>query len=261
MEHTTYTFKKGRSALVATAIHDGHETRASLHDLFNLTNEERLREEDPFTAEWVRSFDNQVVVHHSRFETDVNRPRSKAVYARPEDAWGLHIWKNDLSPEILRESLAVYDAFYTDAKTYFDSLFALHKNIVVYDIHSYNYRRQGRDVEASAEENPEINIGTKNMDHDTWRPLVDALIDDFKSFDYDGRSLDVRENVKFKGGYFGQWLYEHYGKNICPVSIEFKKFFMDEWTGKPFEKDIKLIGQLVERSKQRVEKALEKLNS
>ena len=31
----------------------------------------------------------------SRFETDLNRPREKAVYP-PEDAWGLKVWKDTL---------------------------------------------------------------------------------------------------------------------------------------------------------------------
>ena len=37
---------------------------------------------------------NRIIVNRSRFEVDINRPRDKAVYITPEDAWGLHIWKN-----------------------------------------------------------------------------------------------------------------------------------------------------------------------
>lgn len=245
--------------MVATAIHEGHDTRDELSDLFNLTDEERLREEDPFTAKWLNVSDNNIIIHHSRFETDVNRPRDKAVYVKPEDAWGLQVWKNDLSKEIISQSLAVYDNFYQQVKEYFDSLFELHEKIVVYDIHSYNYRREAENIAADANENPEVNIGTKNMDHEVWELLVRIMIDTFKAFDYNGRGLDVRENIKFKGGYFGQWLYEQYGKKICPVSIEFKKFFMNEWTGKPFEKDIKLINQLLVESKEPVLDALKKI--
>lgn len=261
MTNITYTFKKGKSALVAAAIHEGHETRESIKDLFHLNEQERLREEDPFTVKWASSFDNQIIVHHSRFETDVNRPRDKAVYIKPEDAWGLQIWKKEPAEEVVAESLSIYDGFYAEAKKYFDSLFKMHENIVVYDLHSYNHRREGKDKEANADENPEVNFGTKNMNHNKWEALANALMQNFTSFDYNGRSLDVRENVKFKGGYFGQWLYEQYGDRICPISIEFKKFFMDEWTGKPFDDDIRLIGQLVENSKHTVEKVLKKLDN
>lgn len=261
MSNTTYTFTQGNSPIVATAIHDGHLTRDSILNLFKLNDEERLREEDPFTAKWVNISDNNIVVHHSRFETDVNRPREKAVYVKPEDAWGLNIWKKKLTEEIIHDSLAVFDGFYAEAKKYFDALFLGHKNIVVYDIHSYNYRREATDKEADPERNPEINIGTKNMDHGKWQPVVDVLVNSIKNCDYDGRALDVRENIKFKGGYFGQWLYEQYGNKICPISIEFKKFFMDEWTGEPFEKDIRLINQLLKESTSSVLQELEKINT
>ncbi len=255
-----YTFIKGTSPIVATAIHDGHDTREELRELFHLDDKQRLREEDPFTAQWLAISDNKIIVHHSRFEVDVNRPADKAVYVKPEDAWGLRVWKDDLQEEIIKQSMIVYNNFYKKAEEYFDSLFQEHRKIVVYDIHSYNHRREAEDMPARPEENPEINIGTKNMDHRKWHPLVDAMIANFKAFDYDGRHLDVRENIKFKGGYFGQWLYGKYGDKICPVSIEFKKFFMDEWTGMPFEKDIKLISELVKQSKKPVLDALQKIN-
>lgn len=248
----TYTFTKGSSPIVATAIHDGHQTRGELSELFNLSETERLREEDPFTAKCLHISDNNIIVHHSRFETDVNRPREKAVYVKPKDAWNLQVWKEELNSEFIRRSLDVYDNFYKKVKDYFDSLFELHEHIIVYDIHSYNHRREGKYIEADSLKNPEVNIGTKNIDKSVWQPVISLLLKTFREFDYNGRYLDVRENIKFKGGYFGQWLYENYGKKICPVSIEFKKFFMDEWTGEPFEKDIELINQLVMASKKPV---------
>lgn len=244
-----YTFIKGTSPIVAAAIHDGHETRDELKNLFKLSESERLREEDPFTGRWLDFSDNRITVHHSRFETDVNRPPGKAVYLRPEDAWGLEVWKQELPEEVARVSKQVYDDFYKECKAYFDELFKLHEKIIVYDIHSYNHRRDSRDQLADPAENPEINIGTKNMDRQLWDPVVSTLVEYFSGFDYDGLTLDVRENVKFKGGYFGQWLYEQYGNKICPISIEFKKFFMDEWTGEPFEKDIQLVDNMLRSSK------------
>lgn len=245
-----YTVVKGLSPIVSTAIHEGHCTRVELKHLFNLDEDERLREEDPFTAKWLNTADNKIIVHHSRFETDVNRSRDKAVYLVPEDSWGLKVWKNELPTEVYQSSLLVYDDFYRNVKIYFDRLFTLHKKVIVYDIHSYNYRREAADIEADPQENPEINLGTKNMDRKLWDPVVQALLKHFKQFDYAGRQLDARENIKFKGGYFGQWLFEQYGSKICPISIEFKKFFMDEHTGEGFEKDINTIDEMMQLSKQ-----------
>lgn len=244
-----YTLIRGSSPIVATAIHDGHQVRCELNDYFNLNDKERLREEDPFTATWANFTDNRIIVHRSRFETDVNRPRDKAVYQKPADAWNLKVWKEALPDEVVNRSLAIYDQFYYKIKNYFNSLFEHHEYLVVYDIHSYNYRREGKDIDANPEANPEINIGTGNLDKTVWHSLVQVLMDCFRSFDYNGHHLDVRENIKFKGGYFGQWLYHLYGHKICPVSIEFKKFFMDEWSGKPYLNDLKRIYQLLASSK------------
>ena len=256
-----YTFIKGTSPLVSTAIHDGHNTREELQEIFNLTDKERLREEDPFTAKWLNASDNKVIVHHSRFETDVNRPRNKAVYRNPEDAWGLEVWKNNLPEEVYHNSLKVYDDFYRQAKIYFDGLFTQHDKIIVYDIHTYNHRREGVNIVADPAENPEVNLGTKNMDRDIWDPVVQTVIEQFSNFNYDSRNLDVRENIKFTGGYFGKWLYEEYGSKICPISIEFKKFFMDEHTGQGFQNDIQLIDQMLRQSKQQVLEALKKVKT
>ena len=254
-----FTFLKGSSPIVATAIHDGHRVREDLENLFNLSEAERLREEDPFTARWLQVTDNQVVVHHSRFETDVNRPPDKAVYRLPEDAWGLKVWKNELPGEAAERSMQLYHDFYAAAKVYFDDLFSQHEQLVVYDIHSYNHQRAGAGTFADPAANPEINLGTKNMDRELWEPVIEALGHHLRSFDYHGRSLDVRENIKFKGGYFGEWLYESYGRKVCVISIEFKKFFMNEWSGAPDEQEVQLIAALMESSGQPVLEALKKV--
>ncbi len=256
-----YTFIKGKSPLVFAAIHDGHSIREELNPLYKLTKLERLREEDPFTAEWARCSDSHIIVHQSRFEMNINRSRDKAVYLRPEDAWGLKVWNTELKQEVIDRSLAVYDNFYKEARIYFEGLLKLHKRLIVYDIHSYNHRREAEDKIADPETNPEINLGMKNMDHELWEPIVKTLTNHLKSFDYNGRHLDVRENIKFKGGYFGQWLFEQFGSDICPISIEFKKFFMDEWTGEAFQLDLKLVYKLLQSSKQSVEAALEGINT
>jgi hypothetical protein len=60
------------------------------------------------------------------------------------------------------------------------------------------------------------------------------------AFDFAGRNLDVRENVKFGGGAFSRWVVENYPTG-CPLSIEVKKFFMDEWTGEPDRAQVALI--------------------
>jgi N-formylglutamate amidohydrolase len=226
-----FNFIKGTSNLVATAIHDGHEVRPELLSHFNLSSHERLREEDPFTAEMSLIADNRITVNYSRFQADLNRDRKNAVYQKPEDAWGLQVWKGKLSSQHVEESLQYYDRFYAALKAYLDELLTQHPRLIIYDIHTYNHRREAYDKYASVEENPELNLGTGNIVGEEWRNTIDAFINSAREFNYEGRHLDVRENVKFAGGYFSKWLGETYGNKVCPIAIEFKKFFMDEWTG------------------------------
>ena len=56
--------------------------------------------------------------------------------------------------------------------------------------------------------------------------------------------MDVRENVRFRGGELSRWVNERYRDRGCALAIEFKKMFMDEWTGTVDERHVE---ELVER--------------
>lgn len=233
----------GDSPLVATAIHDGAAVRTEITPLLALGQEERLREEDPYTAGWTGVAANRVVVFRSRFEVDLNRPRDQAVYLTPEDAWGLHVWKERPSPEVVGRSLAVYDAFYDQMRHLLDGLVARHGRVVVFDLHSYNHRRQGPDGPPDDPElNPDVNLGTGTMDRQRWAPMVDRFLGELASYDLLGRRLDVRENVRFRGGQLAKWAHETFPETVCVLAIEFKKFFMDEWSGESDVRQIHAIG-------------------
>ncbi len=230
----TWSIATGEGPLVATAIHNGHAIREELRHRSALHASDRLREEDPFTGEWTTVAGTQVVVHRSRFEVDLNRPRDKAVYLRPEDAWGLNLWKEPLDPEKVDLSLSLYDSFYADLKQLLKDVEKSHGRFVLFDLHSYNHRRTGPEAPpAPPEENPEVNVGTGNLDRERWGPVVESFVSALREFDFQGRQLDVRENVKFRGGYLSKWVQENFPRSGCAIAIEFKKFFMDEWTGEP----------------------------
>ena len=42
----------------------------------------------------------------------------------------------------------------------------------------------------------------------------------------------MRENVKFQGRAVSWWVHERYPGVGCCLALEFKKTFMDEWTGR-----------------------------
>jgi N-formylglutamate deformylase len=235
---------QGNSPLIAAAIHDGHKLRPEIAEIMALEDEERLREEDPFTAIWTQVSDNRLIGTYSRFEVDLNRPREKGVYIQPEDAWGLHVWKETPSTAIVNQSLANYDAFYAEAHRLFTELERNFGHFIVYDLHTYNHRRDGTEgILADRETNPEVNVGTGTLNRERWGTIIDSFIEDLSAFNFLGRQLDVRENIKFRGGQFARWTHENFPESGCVLSIEFKKFFMDEWTGIPEQEQVEAIRQ------------------
>ncbi len=221
----------GDGPIMATANHDGHELRQEVAALTALSEEQRLREEDPYTGEWTHIAPTRIVARRSRFEVDLNRPRKTAVYRRPEDAWGLALWKAALPEDVVIRSLAEHDAFYDELERIFSDKARL-GCFVVLDLHSYNHRRDGPDAPpADPSGNPEVNIGTGTMDRARWGRLVNRFIAELSGFDFLGRHLDVRENVKFVGRQLPHWVHTRFPTKGCAIAIEVKKFFMDEWTG------------------------------
>ncbi|WP_281950718.1 N-formylglutamate amidohydrolase [Nitrosophilus kaiyonis] len=251
-------FKK--SPILATAIHNGHYIDPSILEYMKISSKQRLREEDPYTEEFIKFFENKIVVYRSRFQIDLNRPIEKAIYKKPEDAWGLEIYKQLPPKELLEKSYMIYNMFYKEVDFLINSMLDFFKNIVVLDIHSYNYRRKSPYIEEPKSQNPDINLGTKTIKRKKkWQKLIDRVIEEFKKRKIDDINIDIRENVKFKGGYFPYWIHNRFDHRVCVLSIEFKKIFMDEWTGKAYFEKINKIAEILKEIKIPILEELEKL--
>jgi N-formylglutamate amidohydrolase len=135
--------ERGTGPLVAAAIHHGHGIREDIARHLALDEPGRLREEDPFTGDWTSIAPTRIVVLRSRFEVDLNRPRERAVYRKPEDAWGLEVWKDDVPDAVFTRSLAEYDAFYARMRDLLTEVERASGRFVVFDLHSFNHRREG----------------------------------------------------------------------------------------------------------------------
>ncbi|MEJ7602448.1 MAG: N-formylglutamate amidohydrolase [Kofleriaceae bacterium] len=130
----------------------------------------------------------------------------------------------------IARSLADSDAFSATLERVLRARARRHGKFVVLDIHSYNHRRDGAGGPiADPQGNPEINIGTGSMDRARWGSLVDRFCADLAAA---APIPDVRENVKFQGGQLSRWVHATFPTTGCALAIEFKKTFMDEWTGR-----------------------------
>jgi len=243
-----WTVTQGAGPVVATAIHDGHELRPEVREAVALSAEERLREEDPFTGEAVRDVPTNIVVNRSRFEFDLNRGPDEAVYRTPEQCWGLPLWKpGSPSEDLVARSLATHADYYRALGSLLDGMVARHGRFVLIDVHSYNHRRGGPEAAPEPQESaPDINIGTFSLPREKWAWLLDPLMERMRGFDFNGRSLDVRENVAFQGkGEQARFVHQRYPGRGCAIALEFKKFYMDEWSGKPNPTEVEAMRRFV----------------
>jgi len=217
--------------IVATAVHAGHTLRPEIAAVSALNDEVRRREEDPFTEFLARECGCAVVVDRSRFEVDLNRGRSEAVYLEPGDAWSLDLWSAELTEDTVERSRVLHDRFYTRLGGLLEDMVVGHGGFVLYDIHSYNHRPGGPTTPvAPAAENPVVNLGTGSLP-DRWEPVASAFATAMGSSWFKGSPIDARQNVKFKGRYLAEFVNQRFASVGCALAIEFKKTYMDEWTG------------------------------
>ncbi|CAN5646688.1 N-formylglutamate amidohydrolase [soil metagenome] len=242
-----WTLQRGDDAVIATAIHDGAGLRPEVSAAMRLPHLDRLREEDPHTGQAIVDVPTHVVAHRSRFEVDLNRAREQAVYRTPEQCWGLELWDTPPAESMVAQSLRLHDAFYAMLGQVLDEVADSHGRFVVLDVHSYNHRRDGADAPPTPQADaPDINIGTHSMPRSQWAFVLDPLMEAMRDFEFLGRRLDVRENVAFQGkGELTRFVHHRHPGAGCAIAIEFKKFFMDEWTGVPDPRELAAMRALV----------------
>ncbi len=205
---------------ICTAIHDGHRVRDEIIDNCALTEDERYFEEDPYTGEFIDNMPITVIGCDSRYEYDLNRGPDTAIY---EEAWGKVVWKTPLSEEQKAASLEKHNTFYRVVSALYNRVIQLHGGCLVYDIHSYNYKRKGEDA-------PAFNLGTEQLDVAKYGGVINhwmGLLDDITIPNHHIRA--ALDEVFYGRGYQATIAKDF--KNTLVLPTEFKKFFMDEMTG------------------------------
>lgn len=201
------------------AVHDGHQFRRELWDNCIHTEYERWFEEDPETKEMVKTHPIIIAGMDSRFEYDLNRAPESAIY---EDAWGKQLWHTPLSESMKQKSLDKHANFYKVVHALIAKLEEKFGVCVVYDMHSYNWKRWEREV-------PVFNLGTGNVDNErfgesieSWRKMLSMI-----KFPHDIESTS-KINDTFQGnGYFLKYITQHFS-NTLVLATEVKKIYCDE---------------------------------
>ena len=253
-----WTLHRAEAPIIGTAIHDGNLIDDDIIALLAVDRDTRLREEDPYTGELIGGLPSQLVFHRSRFTVDLNRAREQCIYLNPSDAWNLKVWKQPPSDELVARLRQIHDQYYAALGTTLDGLERYFGTFVVLDVHSYNHRRAGATAPATAAEAaPDINIGTASMDRALWASVVEAFMEYCGSRKIMGHHLDVRENVAFEGrGEQTRYIHQRYPRTGCAIAVEFKKVFMDEWTGEPSSQWLAELRTLLTDSVPVLERAL-----
>lgn len=204
---------------VCGAVHDGHQFRKELWSNCLHTEYERWYEEDPATKAMVQSHPIVIAGTDSRFEYDLNRAPETAIYT---DAWGKQLWKEPFSDEMRQKSLNKHTNFYKVVHALISKIEEKFSTSVVYDMHSYNWKRWDREV-------PTWNLGTSNVNNDrfgneieSWRSILEKMPLP------NGIKSTSKINDTFQGnGYFLKYITQNF-KNTLVLATEIAKVYCDE---------------------------------
>ena len=201
------------------AVHNGHQFRKELWSNCLHTEYERWYEEDPATQEMVKSHPIVIAGMDSRFEYDLNRTPETAIYT---DAWGKHLWKKPLAEKMRKKSLQKHTNFYKVVDALIHKIEEKFGICIVYDMHSYNWKRWSREV-------PTWNLGASNIDTnrfgkelESWRRILE------KTPFPNGIKATSKINDTFQGnGYFLKHITQNFD-NTLVLATEIAKIYCNE---------------------------------
>jgi uncharacterized protein (TIGR02421 family) len=214
---------------VCTAIHDGSNIRTGLSSKIALNDYERWYEEDPHTADFIASMPITLIANDSRYEYELNR--KKPVY---EEAWGKKVWKKPLSQKELKISAQKHENYYRVTHALIEKLESNFGASLVYDVHSYNYKRWDRNV-------PVFNIGVEKVDNKRYGKYINNWKEELEKIELKGIHVNAEINDVFFGrGYNLEYITENF-KNTLVLATEISKIYCDEETGEIYPQVIKNI--------------------
>lgn len=216
---------------ICLAVHNGSNLRESLRDKISLTKQERWYEEDPETGQFITSLPIRLIAHDSRYEYDLNRDEEHCIY---DMAWGKEVWKETLSQEDKAASLKKYRFFHEVLQALVSQIVSRFGGVIVYDIHSYNYKRHDY-------ETPVFNLGTKNINVKKYGKYIDTWAEELEKIQLPHLQTTFKQNQVFFGnGHILKFLTREF-KNTLVLSTEIKKIYCDETGGDQYPEVIDAI--------------------
>lgn len=207
--------------LVATAVHAGHVIRPELAGHLAVTRAERRAREDPFSDRWATAVgDATLLVHRSRFECDLDRPRVASVYRGGGDAWGLDVWSRTPAPAVLGRSLALHDAFYAALERVLVDTTVRYESFALLDFHA-----------ADAAGGPLVDVDTAGGLRGPWASSLQRFVDALADQEVEGRRLDVGIDPPTTGGHLVRWVNERFGTRGFAAAVTVEKRYLDPETG------------------------------
>jgi len=216
-----------------TAIHNGNSLRTDLADKIAIDEFERWYEEDPLTGSFISSLPITIVANDTRFEYDLNRDPQNCIY---REAWGHTIWKQKLTKKEEQDSKKKHANYYAIIKTLISKLESMFGACIIYDIHSYNYKRWDREV-------PLFNIGIENINTNKFGTDINNWITELEQIQIKGITNNTTTNDVFYGrGYNLEFISTNFPNSLV-LATEIKKVYCDELSGDIYPHIIKSLQQ------------------
>ena len=223
-------------------MHAGSRIRPEIAKALTVKRVDRFREEDPFMGAFIRDFPIQIIARDSRFEYDLNREPHRAFYPFGSLKWGLKVWCRELTEEEQELSIMKHHEFHELVDMVAGYLLSHNRHALVFDMHSYCFQREGTN-DWYEDPRPEINLGTRPVNREHFSQAIDSFLKDLSNTGIGDRPIRVAENEVFPGGYLSRRLSKKWFDNILVLALEYKKIFMDEWTGQVYRE---ILDELVQ---------------
>lgn len=210
---------------IGTATHHGHQFREELIPICSLSESERYYEEDPGTGDWLDGLPITLIGGDSRYEYDLNRSPDDCIYS---EAWNKSVWKRPLTDDEKQISLTKHARYYQIFSALLKKLETLFGRCLVFDLHSYNMKKDGR------EKAPIFNIGTAQIEKRKWHKTLKHLDENLANIELPNLDVTCERDTVFYGlGHQATFTRQNFNA-VLNIPVEVKKIYMDEATSEFF---------------------------